>query len=147
MEKNIVKRYVKPYSIKQLELSYFAWKYRNSTIPAGCRFVSKFRDDTANNLTKSIQVWCKINGAHFQRQNCQGQYDPKLKIWRKSGSTKGISDVLIVYKGQTINIEIKYGSDRQSDRQKQVQSSIESAGGIYWIIRTFDEFINKIHLL
>ena len=138
-------RYIKPHSIKQLELSYFAWKYRDSNIPAGCRFVSKFRDDSANNLTKCIQAWCKVNGAHFQRQNSQGQFDPRLNIWRKSGSTRGISDALIIYKGQTINIEIKYGKDKQSDRQMSVQASIESAGGIYWIVRDYDEFLNQIN--
>ena len=142
---NVVKRYFKPHSIKQLELSYFDWKYRDSNIPAGCRFVSKFRDDSANNLTKCIQAWCKVNGAHFQRQNSQGQFDPKLKIWRKSGSTRGISDALIIYKGQTINVEIKYGKDEQSDKQKSVQASIESAGGIYWIVKTFDDFLNQIN--
>lgn len=137
-------RYVKPASVKQLEQDYFAFKYKDSVIPENCRFVKRFRDDTANGLTNCLATWCKLNGAHFQRMNSQGQWDAKLKMWRRSGTTKGISDALIIHKGKTIHIEIKVGKDKQSDIQKQIQASIEQSGGIYWIVKSFDEFINKI---
>lgn len=140
-------RYIKPESVKQLEQDYFNCKYKDSAIPDNCRFVTKFRDDTANGLTNCLQAWCKINGAHFQRTNTQGQYDAKLKRFRRSGATKGVSDTMIVYKGKTLNIEIKIGRDKQSDDQKKIQASIENAGGIYWIIKTFDDFINIISQL
>lgn len=137
-------RYQKPESVKQLEQDYFCHKYRNSVIPSRCRFVSKFRDDSANGLTDCIDGWCQVHGAHFQRMNSQGQYDAKLKRWRRSGTTKGISDCLVIYNGQTINIEIKYGRDRQSEAQQAIQASIEASGGIYWLVRSFDDFLNNI---
>jgi hypothetical protein len=40
-----------------------------------------------------------------------------------------------------VKIEIKYGKDRQSDVQKEYQASIERAGGVYIIVRTFYEFV------
>jgi hypothetical protein len=36
---------------------------------------------------------------------------------------------------------VKYGRDVQSDAQKQYQEMIEKAGGIYFIAKTFDDFV------
>ena len=137
-------RYNKPDSVKQLEIEYFEHKYRNSTIPVQCRFKRSFRDDTANGLAGCIEVWCKVHSAFYQRQNSQGQYDSRLKIWRKSGTTKGIADVQVTYKGKTFNLEIKVGKDRQSEVQKEVERKIKAAGGHYAIINCFDDFIRQI---
>ena len=137
-------RYRKPDSVKQLEQEYFEWKYRASSIPVQCRFKRSFRDDTANGLARCIEAWAKIHGAFYQRQNSQGQYDGRLKIWRKSGTTKGIADVQVTYKGKTFNLEIKVGKDRQSEVQKEVERKIKAAGGHYAIIRCFDDFILEI---
>ena len=66
-------RYMKPDSLKRLEIDYFGWKYQGSSIPEHCRFKTSFRDDTANGLAKCIDVWSRINNAFYQRQNSQGQ--------------------------------------------------------------------------
>jgi len=137
-------RYIKPDSVKQLEKDYHIWKYKDSVIPDNCRFVTKFRDDTANGLTKCLQAWSKINGAHFQRMNTTGIYDYKIGKYRYSGSTKGVTDTLIIYNGIVLNIEIKIGKDRQSKEQLTMQKSIESAGGIYITINNYNDFIIKI---
>lgn len=138
-------RYRKPDSVKQLEIEYFEYKYRNSTIPIQCRFKRSFRDDTANGLAGCIEAWTKINGAFYQRQNSQGQYDSRLKMWRKSGTTKGIADVQVTFKGKTFNMEIKIGRDRQSEAQKEVERKIKAAGGHYAIIHCFDDFLFEIN--
>lgn len=137
-------RYQKPDSVKQLEVEYFEYKYRNSSIPVQCRFKRSFRDDTANGLAGCIEAWAKIHGAFYQRQNSQGQYDSRLRMWRKSGTTKGIADVQVTYKGKTFNLEIKVGKDRQSEVQKEVERKIKSSGGHYAIIRCFDDFLLEI---
>lgn len=137
-------RYIKPDSVKRLESDYFAWKYRNSSIPEHCRFKTSFRDDTANGLAKCIDVWARINNAFYQRQNSQGQYDSRLGRWRKSGTTKGIADVQVIYNGRACNFEIKIGRDRQSDIQKDVEARIKTAGGHYAIIKCYDDFLNEI---
>lgn len=137
-------RYAKPESVKQLERDYHEYKYQNSSIPENCRFVKKFRDDTANSLAGCLDAWCKINGAFFQRTNSQGQYDARLGIWRKSGSTKGIADTQVTHEGKVYNFEIKIGRDKQNEAQKKVQASIIKAGGHYAIIKCFDDFLNEI---
>lgn len=139
-------RYIKPESVKRLESDYLDYKQRKYPNQP---YLSKktFRDDTANGLTKCIQGWCVVNGAHFQRMNTTGQYDAKLKRYRRSGATKGVTDTMIAYKGKTLNIEVKTGKDRQSEAQKQIQQSIETAGGIYWIVKDYEHFISKINEL
>ncbi len=137
-------RYAKPDSVKRLEADYFEWKYRNSTIPDHCRVKPHFRDDTSNGLAKCIEVWTKVNNAFYQRQNSQGQFDPRLGRWRKSGTTAGIADVQVTHKGRVYNFEIKIGRDHQSDRQKAVENRIKSAGGHYAIVKSFDDFLKEM---
>ena len=137
-------RYQKPGSVKQLEIEYFEYKYRNSSIPVQYRFRKAFRDDTANGLAGCIEAWAKVHGAFYQRQNSQGQYDSRLKMWRKSGTTRGIADVQVTYNGRTYNFEIKVGRDRQSEVQKDVERRIKIAGGHYAIIRCFDDFLKEM---
>ena len=114
-------RYQKPASVKQL-------------VPVQCRFKKAFRDDTANGLAGCVEAWCKVHGAFFQRMNSQGQYDGRLKMWRKSGTTKGIADVQVTYKGRTYNLEIK------------VERKIKAAGGHYAIIHCYDDFLRQINI-
>lgn len=143
--KTILKpRYKKPDSVKRLENDYYTWKYRQSSIPVQCRFKKAFRDDTANGLAGCIEAWAKVHGAFFQRQNSQGQYDSRLKMWRKSGTTKGIADVQVTYRGRTYNLEIKVGRDRQSEVQKAVEKQIKAAGGHYAVIHCFNDFLQEI---
>lgn len=137
-KKSAKPRYIKPDSVKRLEAYYFEWKYRNSTIP------THFRDDTANVLTKCIEVWSRINNAFYQRQNSQGQYDSRLGRWRKSGTTAGIADVQVTHEGRVYNFEIKIGRDRQSDVQKAVEARIKAAGGHYAVIKCYDDFLREV---
>jgi hypothetical protein len=46
-------------------------------------------------------------------------------------------------KGRSVKVEIKIGKDFQKLNQKQYQKQVELAGGIYWIIRSFQEFYDK----
>lgn len=138
-------RYIKPNSVKQLEndvLEQKKLKYPGQ--PYLCK--KSLRDDTANGLTACISAWCSVNGSHFQRVNTTGQYDYKLGRYRRSGSTKGVADIMIIFKGITINLEIKIGKDKQSKDQVKMQESINNAGGIYIIVKSYDDFLEKIKI-
>jgi len=69
-----------------------------------------------------------------------GVWDAKLGKFRTSGTKKGIPDIIGIYKGRFISIEIKIGSDRQSEEQKEREEEIKEAGGQYWIAKDFDKF-------
>ena len=68
-----------------------------------------------------------------------GIYDKEMGGLRNSGMKKGLPDVIGIYKGQFIGVEIKIGKDRQSDYQKEREQEINEAGGLYFIAKTFDQ--------
>jgi hypothetical protein len=59
----------------------------------------------------------------------------------KGTSTNGTADISATIKGRSVKIEVKIGKDRQSDAQKQYEQDVIKAGGLYFIARDFDSFI------
>ena len=57
---------------------------------------------------------------------------------------KGSADIHILKAGRAVYCEIKIGRDRQSEAQKAFQRSVEEAGGLYIIVRDFDDFLSQI---
>ncbi len=43
-------------------------------------------------------------------------------------------------KGQHCSLEIKWGADKMSADQKKTAESVQAAGGVYIVIRTYEEF-------
>jgi hypothetical protein len=63
------------------------------------------------------------------------------KEWIPGTGTNGSSDVSATIKGRSVKLEIKYGKDRLSKAQIEYGESITRAGGVYLVVRDFDEFI------
>ncbi len=135
--------------IKALELSYLTAKYPNQKyLP-----LSEWNDNSANALTKCITAFLNYSGWQAERINTMGVYRQGAKIqvgenmrqlkgkYTPSTSTKGSADISAIIKGRSVKIEVKFGKDKQSDAQKQYQLAVESAGGIYYIARDFDNFL------
>jgi hypothetical protein len=118
---------------------------------------TKWSDNSANSLTKSIIFYINATGNQAERIGNQGQYREGNKIqvgtgeiaytkqlpgkWTPGQGTKGTADISATINGKSVKIEVKYGRDVQSDAQKQYQQKIETAKGIYYIARDFDSFI------
>lgn len=111
----------------------------------------------ANGLTKAVVNFLKYSGWHAERTSNEGRYIEgkthtdllgnvqavsKGRRIRSSG-TRGTSDIKATIKGRFIAIEIKWGTDRQSEHQKSYQASVEKSGGEYWIVRTIDDFFEQ----
>ena len=116
-----------------------------------------YSDKTANGLTKMVIDWITLNGGQAERISNMGRYIDSSKVVTnvlgqrmKIGSgkfipgagTNGTADISAIVKGRSVKIEVKM-KDKQSDAQKKYQESVERAGGIYYIVRSFDEFIEK----
>ena len=129
-------------------------KYPN--LPDHARVVNIPTDGSANGLTKLVIKWIELHGGQAERINTMGRMIDKRKVvtdvlgrkgmigsmsYIPTTGTKGSADVSAVVQGRSYKIEIKYGKDRQSDAQKAYEQSITSAGGVYLIVRTMDEFI------
>jgi hypothetical protein len=105
-----------------------------------------FKDSSANELTKSVLYdLIEVRGAAAYRINNVGIWDAKRGVYRKGGTVKGIPDIIGVLDGRFIGIEIKYGTDRQSADQKVVEAEIQSAGGVYFIAKTYLDYLSKIN--
>ena len=94
----------------------------------------------ANALTSDIMQYMETIGGYAIRINSQGTYSEALGKYIYSGSTKGTSDLIIVYKGLFIAAEIKIGKDKMSDKQMKFQSMVTQAGGHYFTCGSMDTF-------
>ena len=127
----------------------------------------EFEDKTANGLTKCVIAWLKLNGHQAERISNTGRWIDNSKIvtdylgrkrklgtgkYIKGSGTNGTADVSSTISvsmpgiptklGLSVKFEIKVGRDRQSEAQKDYQKDIEMASGQYYIVRSFDEFMN-----
>ncbi len=117
---------------------------------------TEWNDNNANALTKCVIAWIQFMGGQAERISSQGQYREGAKIqvgsgmmahtkqlpgkWTPGQSTKGTADISATIRGRSVKIEIKQ-KDKQSEAQKQYQKAIENAGGVYIIVRNFDDFV------
>lgn len=123
---------------------------------------TKFTDKTANGLEKCVVAWCKLNGWMCERVKNTGRYiDTSTTVTNvvghtrvfKSGKfikgtgTNGTADCRAVIMGRSVSIEVKIGRDVQSEAQKKYQADVERAGGYYFIVKSFDDFIEKYNQL
>jgi hypothetical protein len=115
----------------------------------------KYVDNTANGLTRCVVDWINFNGGQAERISTTGRViDSSVVVsdifgnTRKIGSTKyikgtgtkGSADISAVIKGRAVKIEVKM-KDKQSIHQVKYQQAIENAGGQYWLVHDFDEFM------
>jgi hypothetical protein len=141
------------------ELSFDALKFRCPLIRPELLPKQSFKDSTANQLTQSVLHFIRLNGHQAERISTTGRPIDNTRVVsdclgfrRTIGSvqyipgtgTRGSSDISATIKnragiGLSVKIEIKI-NDRQSEHQKAYQQSIEAAGGIYLIVRNFQQF-------
>jgi len=62
-------------------------------------------------------------------------------IFRTSNGTAGVEDIICIVRGKYVGIEVKAGKDAQSPVQKARQIDVEKAGGVYFIARSTDSFL------
>lgn len=74
----------------------------------------------------------------FWKQNTVGVFDQTLGAYRRPKSKfiiSGVSDIIAIYKGMIICIEIKTSRNKQTANQVLFQKNVEKAGGLYYVIR------------
>lgn len=68
------------------------------------------------------------------------------KEFQTLGSYRGVSDVIGIYKGQMIALEIKSDRGRVSPEQQSFIDRINAEGGIAAVVRSIDDVINILGL-
>ena len=60
----------------------------------------------------------------------------------KTGNPIGMADVVSCCRGKWYEFEVKIGSDKQSEKQRQHEIDIKLAGGKYFIINSVDYYLH-----
>lgn len=147
-------------TLKQLAAAYTDMRYKDSTVPQYGRPSQHFSDKSANDLTKAILAWFEVKKIKAWRQSSEGRFLPgttttnvigqritqKGKFIPRAGGAVGSADITCTIPplGRRLELEIKFGKDRQSDAQKTFQTEIEAMGAIYIIVKTWPDFIEQI---
>jgi hypothetical protein len=112
-----------------------------------------YNDTTSNGLTKCIIDWIIYSGWDANRINTQGQVrKERIELafgnyrdnitYTPSTTRKGTADIHAVVKGRHISIEVKIGRDKQSEYQSKEQQRVTNAGGIYYIAKDMQSFVD-----
>ena len=114
-----------------------------------------FQDNDTNRLTVAVISFLKLSGHQAERIHTTGRVIDKTKTftdvlghrrrigsmtWIPTTGTRGSADISATIYGASVKIEIKQGRDKQSEAQKDYQRAIETAGGYYVVVRSFQEF-------
>ena len=132
------------------------------SLPDYARSIPLFTDKTANGLTKCIITFIALKKGQAERINCTGRIIDKRinsidnfgrkctigsQTYIKTSGQRGTADISATIKGRSVKIEVKIGKDRQSEVQKQYQKSIEASGGLYFIAKNLNSFIDWYRLI
>lgn len=138
------------------ELAYADSYEKHPTLPDYARTIHNYNDRNSNGLTRCILDYLRFNGHQCERIAVTGRYNDQSKVvsditgakrrigsgqWIPSSMQPGTADISATIHGRSIKIEIKIGRDKQSDHQVKYQQEVEKAGGLYWLVRNFDEFL------
>jgi len=69
-----------------------------------------------------------------------------FKHWGGLMGTKGVPDILGIYKGQFLGIEVKTEKGKVSPEQEQFLAAIRQNGGIGFVARNLDDVIENLGL-
>jgi hypothetical protein len=128
--------------LQQLFLTHYRTTY--PAVPEHCLPKQKYTDKTANGLTRMVLDFVRFSGGYAERINVMGRViktKANREIYIPSSGSKGSADIsAILPGGKSARIEIKIGKDKQSDKQRQYADKVNAAGGIYVVIRSFQDF-------
>jgi len=135
-------------------------KKNHPNFPDEYRPKPKYSDKTANGLTKCIVDYLNFSGHVASRINNMGTWRADKSyanggFYTRSNQMRGIADIdsTINVKitgipvGLSVKWEVKIGKDRQSDAQKEYERKIKESGGHYYIVKTFEDFLQKYNEL
>ena len=63
---------------------------------------------------------------------------------KKEGATAGVSDLIVLLRGEAIFVEVKTAKGRQTPEQKKFQEAVELLGFRYLLWRSLDDAIKFV---
>jgi hypothetical protein len=137
--------------LQEMERAIQRQKY--PSMPEHALAGTNWSDSSANGLTKCIVSFLNMSGHFAERINTMGVYRQGKKIqvgentrqlagrYTPTTGVKGSADISATINGKSVKVEVKYGKDRMSAEQKAYAERTIASGGIYFIAKDFDSFI------
>lgn len=97
---------------------------------------------TEKQIENSILSYLKARGVFCWKNETTGIWDPKRKVFRKKRSVHrmvGVADILGIYKGRFLAIEVKSAKGRLTKDQKRFGEMVIEQGGIFLVARSIDD--------
>lgn len=96
--------------------------------------------ESANSITEGIINMILNDGYSARRINTTGIFREELQQYTRSGMEPGFSDIIACIAGMYVAIEVKFKRDRMRTGQQIFQKEVEQAGGIYVVIKTWEQW-------
>ena len=137
--------------LQDMEREILRQKY--PSVPEHALAGSNWSDSSANGLTNCIVGFLNMSGHFAERINTMGVYRQGKKIqvgenmrqlagrYTPTTGVKGSADISATINGRSVKVEVKYGKDRMSAEQKAYAERTIASGGIYYVAKDFDSFI------
>lgn len=102
--------------------------------------------DIENAILEALQY---IKGCKAWKNQSVGIYDPTRKSFRRRSKyqIKGVSDILGIYKGKMICLEVKTKKGRLSPEQKQFLEEMQKLGAFTACVRSVPEALAVVGLI
>jgi penicillin-binding protein-related factor A (putative recombinase) len=101
-----------------------------------------------NDVLQSICEYLWYNKIFFYRNNNTAMYDAKRGAYRAmpKWSIKGTSDIVGIYKGKPLYIEVKNNNPKTypSKEQKEFIAEVIKQGGIAFVARSIEDVKNNL---
>ena len=95
---------------------------------------------TEKQIQNSILDWLRANKIFCWPENTTGIYDPRKRVFRLNPRMmRGVPDIIAVYKGRIIGIEVKSATGKISEHQHIFSMLLQEAGGHYTVAKSVDD--------
>jgi len=154
-------------TLKEFNNLCTAKKVARSSMPPHTVPPCEYKESSANELTKAVRAYLRYNGAYNKRQSVEGRVIDKRETYKdvmgvtrtignveriKSSGQVGSADIAVTFPlvigkykiGLSVEVEIKFKKDRQSDKQKKYQYDIEASFGKYYIVKCFADIVQIV---
>jgi len=103
-------------------------------------------------LQQDCYIWFhntypKLRGLLFHVPNGGNRGGREGRKFKGMGVFPGVADLLFIYQGEIMAIELKTKTGTQSKLQKYWETLVKSHGVYYYIVRDFEEFKSLITLI
>lgn len=139
-------------NLKDLENKYNDWKRQRSNLPEHALPLTRLRDASEKDLKQAIRCHCQLQGWSFTSYDAKGFFDWRTGSFIPSKNDKGRGDGLILIPvklrkmtvSHTVWFDVKIGRDYQKKNQKRFQAEAEAAGADYILVKSWEDYFQKI---